>query len=208
MQNHKNKMVTVILAAGASKRMGEPKQLLKWGDSTLLEEAIKKALQLKIDEVIVVLGANYDGIKPVINKYPITILNNTDWEAGLGKSIAFASEYILTCKPMFNGVFFVLSDQPFVSVTYLNNMLDVFKTCKSKIIATKYSTNKVGVPVVFDGVYLSDLAKLTGDNGAKSILKIHQDMLKTLAPNFENKDIDTKADYNKLRQDIKKEKLY
>lgn len=192
-------MGTVILAAGASKRMGEPKQLLKWGDSTLLEEAIKKALQLKTDEVIVVLGANYIGIKSAIKQYPITILNNTDWQEGLGKSIAYAAKHINASTPGLKGVLFVLADQPFVSVTYLNDILRVFKTCKSKIVATKYSGNKVGVPVVFDSFYLPELEKLTGDNGAKSILKTHQDMLKTLTPDFENKDIDTKTDYKELK---------
>ena len=71
-----NKIAVVILAAGASKRMGEPKQLLKWGDNTLITHTIQTTLKLKTDTIYVVLGANFKLIKNSINHFPITILNN------------------------------------------------------------------------------------------------------------------------------------
>ena len=87
-------IITVVLAAGASSRMGTPKQLLRWGDSSLLKHTIQTVLKVQKQEVIVVLGANFEKIKKEISNCSVTILNNTSWELGLGKSIAFAVEYI------------------------------------------------------------------------------------------------------------------
>jgi len=93
--NPLSNIAVVILAAGASKRMHSPKQLLSWDKNTLIAHAIETALKLEVKEVIVVLGANYQFIEQEIKHYPITILNNKDWALGLGKSLACATIYLL-----------------------------------------------------------------------------------------------------------------
>lgn len=178
--------------------MGVPKQLLKWEDSTLLENTIDTALKLKADEVIVVLGANYNAIKKEIQHYPITILNNKNWQVGLGKSIACGVKHIMKLKPLTNGMLIVLADQPLIDVVYLNTLIQNFKHHKNQIIATSYKKGKQGVPVLFDKVYFEALSKLKEDEGAKQLLKKNQQFVKIIDPQLENIDIDYKSDYEKF----------
>ena len=94
MLDSQSNIAIVILAAGASKRMGEPKQLLKWGDTTLINHAINTAVAVNSKEILLVLGAHYELIEKSIENSEVTILNNLHWEKGLGKSIAFAIDYL------------------------------------------------------------------------------------------------------------------
>tara|TARA_R110002049_G_C9178388_1_gene563394 strand:+ start:25649 stop:26266 length:618 start_codon:yes stop_codon:yes gene_type:complete len=197
LKNKPNPSV-VILAAGASKRMGTPKQLLKWGENTLLEHAILVALQLNSQEIIVVLGANYELIKKTIKQYPITILNNKDWEKGLGTSIAFATQYLMKSKHKIDGVLIALADQPLMDVHFLENLIDKFELNKNKIIATFYEDKTYGVPVIFGASYFDELSKLSNDKGAKQLLKTHKKHVKGFVPKNKNVDLDSKEDYEQL----------
>jgi len=87
-----NKNITIlILAAGASSRMGEAKQLLPWRDTTLLGNAISTAKTSRANEVLIVLGANADTIKAEVISKNITFLENKLWNLGLGSSISCGS---------------------------------------------------------------------------------------------------------------------
>ena len=91
MSDDTSNIAIVILAAGASKRMGSPKQLLKWGNESLLTHAINKALNVKNSEVIVVLGANHGSIQKEIEQFPITILKNLPFSKLRSHSFIFSS---------------------------------------------------------------------------------------------------------------------
>ncbi len=82
------KIPILLLAAGGSSRMGQPKQLLPWGNRTLIEHQIL-TLQKAGQPVNVVLGSNSDLVMPVIEKYPVNIFVNPNWESGMGSSISF-----------------------------------------------------------------------------------------------------------------------
>lgn len=189
----------VVLAAGASKRMGSPKQLLKWGDGTLIGNAIETASKVTSNEPIVVLGAHYELIKNVIQTSPVTILNNEKWEKGLGSSIAFAVEYLQNSSNI-DGVLITLCDQPLITVDFLNLFISKFQSGKNQILATSYGDGKLGVPVLFDKVYFNDLKKLNGDDGAKEILKGYSSHVEVLTPPMDNMDLDTNEEYTALYQ--------
>ncbi|MCF7569412.1 nucleotidyltransferase family protein [Sabulilitoribacter arenilitoris] len=193
--NKTSNISVVILAAGASKRMGTPKQLLKWGDSTLLSNAIETALKLQIKEVIVVLGANYNLIKKTIHHYPVTILNNKDWHNGLGKSLAFGVTHLMHSKQIVNGCLITLADQPFIKNNFLNTLIEEFNKNKYSILATSYKNKTSGVPVVFDKKYFNELVKLNSDKGAKEIINKYLSEVKNITPQLRNIDIDTLQDY-------------
>lgn len=193
-----NKIALVILAAGASKRMGEPKQLLKWGNSTLITHTIQTALKLNSDTIYVVLGANFKLIKNSITHHPITILNNKNWEQGLGESIAFASKHIQKPLNKPEGILFVLADQPFITVSYLKSMISSFSKGEKQIIASSYHNRKFGVPALFDSCYLDDLSNLKGDFGARNFLQKNESFIKALIPPVKNVDLDFKEDYEKF----------
>lgn len=188
----------VILAAGASRRMGTPKQLLSWGEETLLKHAINTATNSDASKVVVVLGANYEAIEKDIKDLPITILKNENWELGLGKSIACAASSILESNENLDAVLIILADQPLIDTTFLNEFISNYISDENQIIATSYGEEKKGVPVLFDKSYFEELTLLNDDNGAKGLLKEHVSYVKTLKPKIKNLDIDSKADYDRL----------
>ncbi|TBN06341.1 nucleotidyltransferase family protein [Hyunsoonleella flava] len=187
-----------ILAAGASKRMGSPKQLLKWGETTLLQHSIKTCKNTVAKEVFTVLGANHEVIASGIEDESLPLVFNKEWEQGLGKSIASASKFLLNSNKIFEGILIVLADQPFVTTSFLDEMMNQFNPNSKDIIATSYNSSKCGVPVLFDKAYFKELSDLSGDDGAKSILEKHITSVQVIAPDFENTDIDTKEDYQHI----------
>lgn len=200
MMESPSHIAIVVLAAGASKRMGSPKQLLKWGDGTLIGNAIETVSKLASNELIVVLGAHYELIKNVIQTSPVTILNNENWEKGLGSTIAFAVEYLQNSKSNIDGVLITLCDQPLITADFLNLFISKFQSGKNQILATSYGNGKQGVPVLFDKVYFNDLEKLNSDEGAKEILKKYSSHVEALTPQMDNKDLDTSEEYTALYQ--------
>src|SRR4051812_25705524 len=104
----------IILAAGASSRLGFPKQTLLYKGKTLLEIAIEAGLKSKCDGVTVVLGANAEAIEPGIKSYGINIIHNPNWADGMASSIAVAINSLQPTTAVRSAII-MLCDQPFVS---------------------------------------------------------------------------------------------
>ncbi len=190
----------VILAAGASTRMGSPKQLLNWGETSLINHIITNSKAIKSSHLAVVLGANFEIIASEIVDPSVSIINNKEWQKGLGKSIAYASQFAMDSKEVFDGILLILADQPFVSSSYLGTMIDTFNSEMESIVTTSYGNQKIGVPALFSNSFFEELSQLSGDEGAKSILEKYRDFVKVLTPDFQNLDMDTKADYKSLKK--------
>lgn len=187
----------ILLAAGASKRMGNSiKQLLPWGDTTLLGHAINQLKPLKAD-IYVVLGAFADEIKTHVPK-EATLLVNTEWQNGMGSSIAYGVNEVLKNAPQTKSILIALADQPLVNSAYLKKLLGQHIESQEGITATAYPNQRVGVPAIFDEKYFSVLQKLKGDKGARELLNSKNQRLTTL-PIVENGfDVDTEDDYRKI----------
>jgi len=178
--------------------MGTSKQLLKWGDSTIIGHVIKVAQELNQENIYVVLGANSKGIKPEIEHHSIQILINEAWKLGLGKSIAFGVQQIKESDSNIDGVLILLTDQPLIHSNYLNELIVKFKTGTRQIIASSYNNGKQGVPVLFDKIYFKELSKLKDDKGANSILKKYSNKVTAINGIAIVSDIDTLEDYQRL----------
>jgi molybdenum cofactor cytidylyltransferase len=169
----------LLLAAGTSKRMGEPKQLLKWADKLLIQHQVE-TLVPTTKKLYVVLGAYADQILPQLNRYDITPLWYSDWEKGMGNSLAFAVQQLKIDNPLTEGVLISLIDQPLISSSHYQKMRAAFFPGTKQIIASESDTAWVGVPVLFDAYYLDQLEKLKGEEGAKTLLKKHRKHLVTI----------------------------
>lgn len=191
------KIAVLILAAGEASRMQRPKQLLPWEETTLLNHSIEIVSNLKNTKSFVVLGAHKDDILPTINHSNVSVLYNEHWKQGMGSSISFGVTSIQSYGD-FDAVLIVLADQPLVSLSYLENMIQIYTSSKKGIVASKYEDNKLGVPVVFDVAYFKDLVELKGDKGAKGILKTYQDDVYVLEAFDIVRDIDTPEAYERL----------
>jgi molybdenum cofactor cytidylyltransferase len=189
----------IILAAGASSRLGFPKQTLLYKGKTLLEIAIEAGLKSKCRPVTVVLGANADKIEPGIKSYAIDIIHNPDWEAGMGSSIALAIKATQENEAV-NQVVIMLCDQPFVTSRLIDSLLYKQQETNKKIIACTYK-DTIGVPVLFNRALFQELTLLQGQEGAKKILNTHSDDIATIPFGKGGVDIDTVADYEELLKD-------
>lgn len=188
------KTAILILAAGSSSRMGKPKQLLPYKNTTLLGNAIEQAQKSSANAMFCVLGANAKIIKTSIEKHQIETIYNPNYKDGLSSSIVTGIDYLSTKN--FDAVLIMLADQPNVDSKYLNELIKTFEENLSKIISSSYNEN-LGVPAIFPKKYFVELLKLKGDKGAKDLLKKYQTEIITMKP-FDLIDIDTKKDYQNL----------
>ncbi|MEY8021836.1 NTP transferase domain-containing protein [Muriicola sp. SD30] len=192
------KITALILAAGASSRMGRTKQLLPWGNSTLLGNAVSTAHESGLEEILVVLGAKANTIKATLDSMPCQIVVNSDWEEGLGSSIRTGVSHIITSASIPDGILIMLADQPFVNADYLKKLIYHFKNGDGGIICSDYS-KKLGVPAIFDSKYFTKLQGLSGDEGAGGIIKNHIDDSYGLEAGKITIDLDTHEDYISLK---------
>ena len=190
------KISILILAAGSSSRLGQPKQLIEFEGQTLIERITHTALSVS-EEVLVVLGANIELIKPRLSVFSdrINIMENHLWKEGMGTSISLGVE-ILASKS--DGILILLTDQPLISQVLLQSMMQVFAEKKFPIIACHYG-NHMGVPILFDKSFFSELKNLKAEQGAKQFLKNYTE--KTAYIEFKDGlfDIDTPEDLLKLK---------
>lgn len=190
-----SKLAVLLLAAGSSSRMGYPKQLLKWKNTTLLQHAIDTVKQVDQDEIILVLGAYYEDINSKVDASDITIIYNENWEKGLGNSIACGIKFIIESSPDIESVLITLADQPLIDSNYLNKMIENYQLNTDKIICTSYQNKRLGVPAIFNKTKFNKLSKLNHDKGAKDILNKNPENILFISGKDLISDIDTIEDY-------------
>ena len=188
----------VVLAAGGSTRLGQPKQLLKFSGKTLLKRSVEEALKSNADDVIVILGKNADLFKNEIDAKAHTIVNS-EWEEGMASSVRWGLETLLSDKPYIDAVIFMVCDQPYISSSILNELIATQQKTTKQIVTCDYGES-IGPPALFHKKYFDDLMKLKGDIGARKIIQQNMnDVAKVLFP--EGKiDIDTPEDYEELKR--------
>ncbi|MGI9546839.1 MAG: nucleotidyltransferase family protein [Flavobacteriaceae bacterium] len=187
----------LILAAGASRRMNEVKQLMPWGPVSIIEHIVTNAMSTGANGIYAVLGAHRDLIVPKLKPHKVTLLKNENWEAGMGNSIAAGVEGILeTQKP--DGILILLADQPLIDRTYIHRMIETFLGANSGIIGTQYS-DKIGVPALFGARYFTELLNMGGEHGAALLIENNLKDCIALNPDGKELDMDTQEDYNRIR---------
>jgi len=158
----------LILAAGASRRLGQPKQLVKFKDESLIRRMTKEAIAAKIGEVTVVTGAQSEGVSSEIKDLHAKVFFNKEWEEGIGSSIRNGLNHILSLKPETNAIIITMVDQPFVDADHLQKLSNAYDPSRPMIIASAYA-GTFGVPVLVDNFYFEMLKGLKGDEGGKKI---------------------------------------
>lgn len=186
----------LLLAAGASVRMGENvKQLLPWGNTTLLEHALQQA-NLISDDVWTVLGANAADIKKSLPSDTKTIFN-PNWSSGMGTSIATGVKQLLQRDNQNSPLLIMLADQPFLDADFLMQLKEEFNKNANGIVATDYG-NKLGVPAIFHPSILRELTYLNEDFGARKVIQKYQNNTGRVNPKGKEIDIDTMETYHQL----------
>jgi len=193
---NQKELAVLILAAGASKRMGATiKQLLPWKNTTLLGHTIQQARAVSAN-IVVVLGANKAPIKATLGK-DLTVIENPDWKKGMGTSIAIGVNEIAKNSTI-KAVLIVLADQPLLEAGYYLELKENFSKCACSIVATLYDT-KNGVPAIFAASLFSELSTLDKDYGARKLMLDYKTNTKAIDPKGNAVDIDTPENYERLR---------
>lgn len=186
----------VILAAGASTRMGTPKQLLHFQGRSFLRHTIEIALASVCKPVIVVLGANASLIRDQISELPVIIVENHNWRQGMASSIQ-AGIKTLEDDSNIDGAILLLCDQPFISVDIINELVDAFYTTAKPIIASEYKQT-LGVPALFARHIFSELMNLNSASGAKQVIQKYNSLVHRVSFELGAIDIDTPEEYQQL----------
>jgi molybdenum cofactor cytidylyltransferase len=188
------KLATIVLAAGESRRMGEPKLFLPVGKTTLLRGAVSSAMDLG-HPVVVVTGAYDKDIREHLKDWAgLTLVHNPDWANGMTSSISAGVQAATTFKPDF--FFITLADQPSMMAESLAFLVDELFRNEDKVIATEYP-ERMGVPAIFPARLTADLLGLNGKFGARHLIKRERDLDNVVGIRFHQppEDIDTPEDY-------------
>lgn len=188
----------IILAAGASLRLGTPKQLLNFKGETLLRRMAREAAASACRPLTVVLGADAGKFKNELSDLDVHVVENPDWKDGMGSSIGTGLTKLLEIKRSVDGVVLTVCDQPFVTAGVIDKLVKAYQETDALIIASAYA-GTLGVPALFSRELFSQLTELKGGGGgAKQIIKQFQ--ARTISISFPEGaiDIDTPADFEQL----------
>jgi molybdenum cofactor cytidylyltransferase len=188
----------VILAAGASTRIGVPKQLLQFGGETMLRRAASVALKAGCRPVVVVTGANAAASREALRGLDVQEAENQQWESGISSSVRVGIEALVTANPQTAAVLLMLCDQPFVTREIITQLVAAHRDTGRSIVASRYG-GSYGVPALFGKVHFAELATLEGAAGAKQVIQKHLPKVHLLPFPEGEIDIDTPDDLARLQ---------
>jgi len=196
-----NNTAIIILAAGESARLTEPKQLLIYKNKSLIANIVDEALLVNDADVFVVTGAFADVVGAQVNEERATIIFNEQWKAGIGKSIAVGVKSVVDQRPDVKQIILAVCDQPFVNAELLENLISTKLTVEKNIVAASY-VGTTGTPALFAEPYFAELMTLDGSKGAKAILHDYAYDVELVTFSLGAIDIDTMDDYLNLNSGL------
>jgi molybdenum cofactor cytidylyltransferase len=182
----------ILLAAGASSRMGRPKQLLPFRGMTLVRYCARVALDAGCRPVVVI-GANAEAVRKELEGVDGFIEENRDWEKGPGTSVRAGLAALLRAAPDVAGTLITLVDQPLITAEDLREL-----TASETGIAAAAFEGTVGSPAYFGREYFEELSKLPDGVGAKVILIRAGDKLRQVPIPCAGVDVDTPEQFDRL----------
>jgi molybdenum cofactor cytidylyltransferase len=191
-----SRVAAIILAAGASSRMGQPKQLLAWNGRPLVRGAAEVALAAKLDPLLVVIGYAQAQVEEALAGLPLRLIANPDYAAGQSTSLRAGIDALGQAA---DAVVVLLGDQPFVTVAIVEQLVDEWHSSGALIVAPTYAGQR-GNPVLFARAIFPELLTVQGDQGARTVLAADRARVRLVA--FDDPrplaDIDTPEDYERL----------
>ncbi|HEU5102523.1 MAG TPA: nucleotidyltransferase family protein [Roseiflexaceae bacterium] len=192
-----DRVAGLILAAGASSRMGRPKQLLDWQGRPLVRAAAETALAARLEPLVVVVGGARAEVEAALAELPLRIVFNPEYAAGQSTSLRAG---IAALDAHAEAVVVLLGDQPFVTTAIVERLVAEWLSTKAPIVAPIYAGQR-GNPVLFARAVFPELLDIRGDQGARSVLAADPSRIHPVA--FDDPrpltDIDTLEDYERLR---------
>ncbi|HEY2392051.1 MAG TPA: molybdenum cofactor cytidylyltransferase [Candidatus Angelobacter sp.] len=189
-------VAAVVLAAGTSRRMGTPKQLLRLAGETILARTLRNVRASEVSEVVLVLGHAADSVEKEISSGGMKVVRNQDYQQGMGTSLRTG---LAAVDAGMSAALIVLGDQPFVRAETFNQLIACYQESKPQITIPMYKGFR-GNPVLLDRSVFTELQGLTGDMGCRAIFGNHTENIRKLAVDDIGilLDIDSQEEYQKL----------
>ena len=193
----------IVLASGESKRMkGRDKLLMTYRGETMLGHSIKEAIESEAGRVLVVIPPNSIEKHNILNSFDVSVVECTSSLIGISASIKCG---LKSLGKDVSGVIISLADMPEIRASHYNKLLTEFETFScARIFRSVSSAGVAGNPVLFEKSYFHHLINLTGDSGAKLLIKSEKKFVKNvyLPGDVAMIDIDTTEDWElwKLRK--------
>lgn len=186
----------VVLAAGFSKRMGRQKLLLPYGEESMVRHVVKKALQTKASQVVVVFNPEYSHVYDEIIDLPVVILANPESYQGMSSSVRRGFAHLE--EEAADGGLVLLADQPEMDPNVVDQVILRFQETKKAIVQAAYE-GKPGHPVLFSRALFRDLQQISGDQGGRQLIAAHASRRELVqVRGGEPEDIDTLEDYQRV----------
>jgi molybdenum cofactor cytidylyltransferase len=164
------RIAALILAAGASRRLGQPKQLLRVAGETLLRRTARLALEAGCAPVLAVLGHAAGQMRPEVDSPPIHAIFNEKWEEGMGSSLRCGVSALVEFRPKVDDLLVLVCDQPRLTADHLRALLGLHHASDALITASYYA-DQSGVPAIFAAELFPQLQAAQGDRGARELIR-------------------------------------
>lgn len=189
-------VAAIILAAGASTRMGEPKQLLPVGGRPMVRRVTEAVCAAGLAQVVVVIGAHAEAVAQALDGLPVELARNAKWPEGMTSSLHAG---LRALRPEIKAALVVLADQPGLTAELIRDLIGRYHATGAPVVAPFYQEQR-GQPVLFDRELFSELLAAGDDRSRRAILARHWDQMVRVQvkdPAILH-DIDTRQDYEKV----------
>jgi molybdenum cofactor cytidylyltransferase len=185
----------ILLAAGRSTRMGRPKQLLDWHGVPLVRHVAAIALQSSLQELLIVTGSESGRVRAALSGIPARIVQNDSFDAGQSSSLRAG---IAALGPEVAAAIVLLVDQPLLQPATIDALIAAWQP-PCRIVAPRFAGRR-GNPVLFDRALFGEIAAISGDRGARDVIRAHESALCLVDVDDAGvaADLDTPDDYRRL----------
>jgi len=189
----------IVLAAGASTRMGQPKQLLRFEGQSLLRRAAGAALGSPCRPVVVVMGAHAALMRAELKQLAVQVVENPQWVNGMSSSIRVGITKLAKLSEEASAAVITVCDQPLVTPELITRLVETHRATNASIVASEYGET-LGVPALFSRRLFPELCDLSDPAGAKQIINRFLNEVVPVPFVGGAFDIDTPTDYAKLQR--------
>lgn len=186
----------LVLSGGKSSRLGKPKQLLEINGIPLIRHIVQVSEESDLGPVMIVTGAYQEQINPILKDQ--MLIENKDWEEGMASSIRAGVQYVIENHTDIDGLFILVTDQPYLHKSILQELYKEQQKENFLAVASRYN-NQYGTPVLFHKDIWTDLLSLTGDVGARKILRTIKNQISSVPFEEGIFDLDTMEDYESFK---------
>jgi molybdenum cofactor cytidylyltransferase len=192
------KVTAIVLAAGASTRMGRNKLLLDVGGQSLVRRAVRAVIEGGVDEVVVVLGHEEDRVRAELRGLACLPVVNPDHAEGAGTSVRTGVRQAASA----DAVMVVLADMPFVTAEMIAALVERYRATRPLLVVSHYGDVQAP-PTLYDRALFEELLAIPGERCAKQVVKRHETEAEVVPwPAAALRDIDVPADYEDVRSDL------